>query len=302
MTFRSPWLRVIALLVCTPAFATPAATVASQLRKIEQDLTPYTVRQVHDALPPVWAIGTADGNYFLPAASLRVLLENTPPAAISPARQWLDVHATELERLAIAPQDSNRAPAVLRAILAQEQFAPPRPQSLWDRIRERLNLWIAQLVERLFGSISRYPVTGTIVFWAALAGAVSLLVYWLITLLRSRTTALNLTAPDQASPRRTSSQWLSALSEANERGDLRTAVQCAYWAGIARLQDTGALPTVSAKTPREFLRLLASDLSLQPLRTLTSSLERIWYGCAEATPVDLSTCMKSLEELGCRWD
>ena len=294
------------LLGCSGLCAQTPAAVAAELRGIEQDLNAYSVIEHRDALPSGWNVNSRDGDYFIPAAPLHTLLgltstSGSPVVAIMPAKQWLDAHATQLESLASAPEPPGSAWWTLVRILARKEFAPPAPLSLWDRIRARINQWLAQLIERLFGNISKYPVTGNIVFWAALAGALGLLAYWLITLFRPGPERLTLTDSHAAAALRTSGEWLAALSAAKRRGDMRAAVQCAYWAGVARLQDTGDLPAATARTPREYLRS-AKPAVLDPLRSLTSSLERFWYGCAEPTAVDLSACVQSLEELGCRWD
>lgn len=276
---------------------TPAA-VAAELRGIEQDLNPYTLAGHQRDLPAGWDVQTSDGKYSISAAPLRTLLQNRSE---EPAKLWLGAHAAQLESLGGPTIAQGSARAALSRILTQKEFAPPRPKSYLEKLRDLFNQWLAHLIERLFGQISKYPVTGNIVFWAALAGAVGLLAYWLITLFEIRPGGLKLTGSQQVTVSQTSSQWLAALNAARERGDLRTAVQCAYWAGIARLQDTGALPGSIPETPREYLRS-AEPPVLGPLRKLTSSLERFWYGCAEASQVDLAACLQSLEELGCRWD
>ncbi len=294
------------LFCCLALHAQTPATVAAELRGIEQDLNPYTVMEHQRELPAGWTVVTPDGTYYISAAPLRTLLGVTSKSdgrssAIAPSKQWLDARATELENLTYPGQPHNNARGSLNAILSRKEFAPPGPQSIWQRIREQINQWVLQLIQRLFGQISKYPITGTVVFWGALAGAVGLLAYWLVTLLYDDAHELKLTSADQIATVRTSGQWIAALNAARDRGDLRTAVQCAYWAGVARLQDTGGLPAATAKTPREYLQA-SQPAVLRPLRSLTSSLERFWYGCAEATAGDLSACMQSLQELGCRLD
>ena len=86
------------------------------------------------------------------------------------------------------------------------------------------------------------------------------------------------------------------------------AIHCAYWAGIARLEELGALPADRAKTPREYLRtlkkanLLVSESHTTrylALSLLTSRLENIWYGYHIATETDFRESMSQLEVLGC---
>jgi hypothetical protein len=103
-------------------------------------------------------------------------------------------------------------------------------------------------------------------------------------------------------------EWIFGAREAAGRGDYRIAVHCAYWAGIARLQDLGALSPDRAKTPREYLiALTKSKLVLpetlatrqQALTLLTSRLEKIWYGYQTATEADFRDSLTQLETLGC---
>jgi hypothetical protein len=110
-------------------------------------------------------------------------------------------------------------------------------------------------------------------------------------------------------PSRSWQEWVFAAREAAGRGDYRMAIHCAYWAGIARLQDLGALAPDRAKTPREYLRALAKSklvlpetaaTRLQALSMLTSRLERIWYGYHIATETDFRDSLTQLETLGCR--
>ncbi len=86
------------------------------------------------------------------------------------------------------------------------------------------------------------------------------------------------------------------------------AIHCAYWAGIARLQDLGALAPDRAKTPREYLRALTKSKLILPetiatrhqaLSLLTSRLEKIWYGYQIATEADFRDSLTQLETLGC---
>ena len=100
----------------------------------------------------------------------------------------------------------------------------------------------------------------------------------------------------------------SRVGEAAGRGDYRGAIHCAYWAGIARLQDLGALAPDRAKTPREYLGALGKSKTVQPesfatreqaLSLLTVRLEKIWYGYHMATEADFRDSLNQLETLGC---
>jgi hypothetical protein len=140
------------LLGCLALYAQTPATVAAELRGIEQDLNPYTVIEHQRELPAGWTVVTSDGTYFISAVPLRTLLgitskSGSPSSAIAPSKQWLDARATELESLAHPDWAHNDAPSALKAILSRKEFAPPGPRSFWQKIREQ-NQSMAAAVDR----------------------------------------------------------------------------------------------------------------------------------------------------------
>jgi hypothetical protein len=100
---------------------------------------------------------------------------------------------------------------------------------------------------------------------------------------------------------------------AEEQGDSQQAIHCAYWAGVIRLQDVGALPADRTLTPREYLRNLSpgnfapdspdnkavGPHSRQPLAALTQALERFWYARRSASNEDFRESLRQLAALGC---
>jgi hypothetical protein len=77
-------------------------------------------------------------------------------------------------------------------------------------------------------------------------------------------------------------------------------VHLAYWAGISFLETQGKWHSDSARTPREYLRLIqSSGAHHAPLSALTHQMEIVWYGRAEAGPEAFSEALKHLEDLGC---
>jgi len=111
-----------------------------------------------------------------------------------------------------------------------------------------------------------------------------------------------------AVPTRSWQEWVFAAREAAGHGDYRVAIHCAYWAGIARLQDLGTLSPDRARTPREYLRALTKAKLMMPealavrhkaLSLLTSRFEKIWYGYQIATEADFRDSLAQLETLGC---
>ena len=68
-------------------------------------------------------------------------------------------------------------------------------------------------------------------------------------------------------------------SVAAARGDWREAIHFLYWAAISRLEARRMWPTDRARTPREYLALVAADDARKPgLGALTREFELTWYG------------------------
>jgi hypothetical protein len=73
--------------------------------------------------------------------------------------------------------------------------------------------------------------------------------------------------------------WLEEARAAARAGDYRHAVHLAYWAAISKLESRGSWRPDSARTPREYLRLLPKGSQFKtPLADITGSFERAWYG------------------------
>ena len=73
--------------------------------------------------------------------------------------------------------------------------------------------------------------------------------------------------------------WLEDARRAAAAGLWREAIHFVYWASISRLESRRLWPADRARTPREYLALVAPDDARKAgLATLTGSFERIWYG------------------------
>ena len=60
-----------------------------------------------------------------------------------------------------------------------------------------------------------------------------------------------------------------------------------YWAAISRLESRRLWPADRARTPREYLALVAQEDPRKPgLSQLTGAFERFWYGGREAGESD----------------
>jgi hypothetical protein len=245
-------------------------------------------------LPDVWQVQTADGVFSISTAPLKALIKNDPPKA----PMWLNHLARQLEGYSSSGPRAD-ARVALKRILARPEFAGNGPPNAWERFRQRVFAWIGRWLGRFFTAMGGHATGAWLVFWLVLISAAALVAFWMIQ--RGRGTAgLQLSGAPRDLPVRTWDEWIAAAQAAAQVGDLRSAVQCSYWAGVTRLQAKGALPPDRARTPREYLRALAAGESAAPFRALAQSHERCWYAYVPATPEDFSRCLQSLEALGCQ--
>ena len=81
--------------------------------------------------------------------------------------------------------------------------------------------------------------------------------------------------------------WLEDARRAAASGQWREAIHFLYWAAISRLESKRLWPADRARTPREYLALVAPEDPRRPgLATLTGSFERVWYGGRAAAESD----------------
>lgn len=92
--------------------------------------------------------------------------------------------------------------------------------------------------------------------------------------------------------------WLNDSRRAAADGQWREAIHFVYWAVISRLESKRLWPADRARTPREYLALVAAEDPRQPrLATLTGSFERVWYGGRAAAEGDYRKAEELAEEL-----
>jgi hypothetical protein len=98
--------------------------------------------------------------------------------------------------------------------------------------------------------------------------------------------------------------WHSLLAEARAaatRGDLREAVHAGYWAAISHLESSGVWRPDRARTPREYLRLIAQTDPARPLLTdITRDFEVVWYGNRTPGFSEWESFLAKVERIGCR--
>jgi len=274
-----------------------------------------TLRSYRESLPQAWAVDAGGRRYVVPSDLLvsRLLKAEKQPELrgqqLSQTRDYLDALAAEASSLSGQPPPStDSARAKLDAILARSEYAHARQQSWWDKLRARINEILLNALERLLRGVGGQRSLGYVLLWIGVCAAAILIAYWIFRRWFRAARGEEMALKAAGVPSRSWQEWIFAAREAAGRADFRLAIHCAYWAGIARLQEVGALAPDRAKTPREYLRALDKSKPILPetlairrhaLSLLTLRLEKIWYGYHTATEADFRDSLAQLEALGC---
>jgi hypothetical protein len=302
------WIAMAAFSAAQSRTAPDPASLAAELRALQAALSGQIDSHMVGALPPAWEVETPERRYSISTSPLRSILASGRESDSQEARLWLDQLATQLEGVGAEPSRSTASErAKLDRILARSEFGGARPPSALGRLRDRVRAWILDLLNEIFEFAASHPAGSQILFWSVLTGAVGFLALWLVRLWSRDPQLLKLPSPNlSVNESRTWDEWLAAARRAAEQGDSRQAIHCAYWAGIMRLQDAGALPADRSRTPREYLGLLtlsenqdAAGSPREPLSALTRELERFWYARRPAGNEDFRESLRHLAALGC---
>jgi hypothetical protein len=274
-----------------------------------------TLRSYRESLPEVWTVDSDGHNYDVPTdllVSRLVKAERQPEIRrqqLDQAQDYLNALAAETASLSGQPAtNTDSARAKLDAILARSGFGHTREQTWWEKVNARINEILFNALNRIFRRVGGQKSLGYALLWTGVCAAAILIAYWIFRRWSRAARGEEMALQAAAAPSRSWQEWVFAAREAADRADYRLAIQCTYWAGIARLQEIGSLAPDRAKTPREYLRALTKAKLILPetiatrheaLSVLTLRLEKIWYGYHIATEADFRDSLTQLETLGC---
>jgi hypothetical protein len=199
------------------------------------------------------------------------------------------------------PGDPTAKPK-LQQIMQRKEFRHVGGQDPSAILRE----WLFQLLQRLlsliFKDARQVAFAAKIVVWS-LCLLVAGLILWKLyrwAMREAPPEAVREVIPFAPSARGWR-DWLAEARAAAARGDLREAVHCSYWAAISHLESSGAWRPDRARTPREYLRLIAQTDPARPLLTdLTRDFEVIWYGNRSPVLSEWESFLAKVERIGCR--
>jgi hypothetical protein len=201
------------------------------------------------------------------------------------------------------PSRPNRAPErkSLSAILAGREFQGVNELSFKERLLEELANWVNHLLARMAGYGSRSPWIAFALYGFLLA-AICLGLAWALIRRERRSRIRPEPEPSHAPGTPSAREWQLWLADAHAMAAQelwREAIHDVYWASISRLESNRLWPAGRARTPREYLALLAgNDPRKAHLEPLTRRFERIWYGRREANHSDYLAALRLAAELG----
>src|SRR5579863_2225225 len=260
--------------------------------------------QLVDKLPSVWHVSAAGRVFEVPtdvvARPLRAYAEQHTPARLADVNAQLDLLASNAQEMETTKVDAMQARTKLNEILSRHEFRNIKGETWWDRLKAAVQRWLLQLLSRIFSS-SAFPVLGRIVIWILVAAAVAVAALWVVRNYRQGNVYPTFTGSPDAVSAKPWRDWQTDAQAAAREGRWRDAVHLSYWAAISFLEGQGLWRPDHARTPREYLRLLASgDTHRDPLLQLTRTFEAVWYGTDSATAETFAGASAQLERLGCR--
>ena len=221
--------------------------------------------------------------------------ENVRPAPPTTTRMLIDAQSRLTEdgaqagNAAAAPGYSAER-AVLQQELAGREYRDLEETTAKDSVYEKVDNWLNHLLESAVRASARAPWLGRVLVWGFIAAVCVALVWGLLQL--ERRWRIRLVAGDRPlAPGAASAipwqRWLEDSRRAAQAGQWRQAIHLLYWASISRLESKRLWPADRARTPREYLALVAPEDLRQPgLAELTRSFERVWYGGRSAAESD----------------
>lgn len=270
---------------------------------------PTNARELRESLPDAVTVITDSREYTVSYAWLKNDLAELPSANPAKRSQLIKGIGSRLQHaeeealmFTIATPVPDNASSKLAAILARREFRDVHGPTALDRLRDRLLLWLARLLERIFIGAGSHSQVLQIVSYILMIAAIVVLGLWI---------KRHFSAPSaNATPREivpfapSARHWRSWLNQARQlaaQGDWRGAIHLAYWAAISFLEEGGAWRPDRARTPRDYLKLIGQQhLYFAVLRELTRTFELTWYGNQEANAVHFQETLSHLEKLGCR--
>ncbi len=222
-------------------------------------------------------------------------------ALLAAARQRLRADAAQAGApLTVAP-DFGAERKSLHSILSERAYQGVTQVSTMDRFRE----WFDNLLDKFFSGLVNFGEHAPWIVWLVrillVVAACSALIWFILRIERRSRYRLvpEIDLETGAPSAREWQLWLRDAQAMAAQGQWREAIHFLYWAAIARLESKRLWPADCARTPREYLALVAgSDPRKTNLSALTRSFERTWYGGRAAQASDFNAALEQAAALG----
>jgi hypothetical protein len=269
-----------------------------------------TIEEIRSQLPKNMQVELDRGTWNVDNTWLHKALDDLAVAApedrsakLTSVMEWLlalDDRVTELQNAEKVDDHKGAAKQKLESILARPEYesSSQGPSAITRLLREFIR-WIQSWLPEGAGpqqgrtSIFSYIVMGIVVVMAAL------LVAYVGSLLFKRfrrpsagrkqrkKREARIVLGERLQPEQTSTDLLAEAEALARNGDLRAAIRKGYIALLVELGDRNVISLAQYKTNRDYLRSVSSRPQLHsPLKRLTETFERHWYGFAQTTPND----------------
>jgi hypothetical protein len=262
-----------------------------------------TPQPLHD-VPQTWRVRTDQQVFEISTEGLqrdvRRYESERNVANASAVRARLESLRSDLDGFEKPPADASANRAALNSILARPEFHDVQGPNWVDRLKQRLLAFLIHLLERLFRS-SAIPTISKYLVYVLMGLAVLALGYLAYRSIWAGQGLEKVVPTDLPVSAKEWAIWLKEARAAAAKNEWRDAIHLAYWAGISFLERQGMWKPDRARTPREYLRLLASSSEhRETLKALTQIFELAWYGKRGASERTFSQTLQELEKLGCR--
>jgi len=266
--------------------------------------SPAAIATLAETLPTAWRVEAGPRTFDVDADWIRrdlLALARTPSGTgASRLHDRLRQLRDELDAYDASPRDVSRESDILTRILADGEFAGVAGPGWIDRFRQGVLSFIVGLLASAFGE-SSFPTVGRVLVYVLVGLAVAAIAAWLYRGFRGQRLVPSIVPEELPVSARQWTAWLADARASADGGRWRDAVRLAYWAGISFLESQRLWPADRARTPREYLRLLAAGSEHRPpLAALTHRFEVVWYGRHEADAHTFAAALDELEKLGCR--
>ena len=255
-------------------------------------------------LPKSWRIHTDQREFEISTEGLRRDIRRYEGeknvANASAIRGRLQSLRSDLDGYEKPPADASANRAALNSILARPEFRDVQGPNWVDRLKQRLLAFLFRSFGApvpLVGHSYDQQVSRVRAHWAR---SRSLWATLRIATSRAGESLESVVPTDLPVSAKEWAIWLEEARAAAAKSEWRDAIHLAYWAGISFLERQGTWKPDRARTPREYLRLLASSSEhRETLKALTQIFELAWYAKRDASERTFSQTLQELEKLGC---